>query len=69
MLLQNLLHALRSSEFWMLIAQGYVEFAHAPVPDEFRGAAWLYIAARIGGKVVKFIFPHPDGGAWFSSNK
>jgi hypothetical protein len=65
---QMILAALRSSEFWALAAQAVVEAMSLPVPDEMKAVGWVYIALRVAGKLAKYVFPNPDGGAWFKKD-
>ena len=53
----------RTSEFWVFLAQVIIMGISTPVPDEFKVVGWLYITFRIVGKVVAFIFPNPDSTA------
>lgn len=59
-IVQVLMRAVRTSEFWTLAAQAVVEFSNAPIPDEFKAWGWAYIAVRVIGKLAKFTFPNPD---------
>jgi hypothetical protein len=52
----------RTSEFWMFLAQVVVQAVSVPVPDDVKAAGWVYIAARIVSKVVKYQKPAPAGG-------
>lgn len=65
-----ILGAVRTSEFWVLLFQAYVEATTAPVPEEFQMAAWVYIAARVVKKVVVYVFPNPAkaDGAWLKKD-
>lgn len=47
---------LATSEFWMVLAQAVVELSSAPIPPEWRGAAWVYIVGRLVSKLAKLIF-------------
>ena len=58
-IIKALFSALRSSELWVLMFQAYVEARNAPVPEEFQAAGWVYIAARVLSRLVKFAFPNP----------
>ena len=57
-ILDALLAAMRTSEFWAVLAQAVIEAVNAPVPEEVKAAGWAYIVLRIVSKVVKS-FPAP----------
>lgn len=63
-MVKTLLHALRSSEFWTVVAQATIQAVGMPVPDEFKQLGWAYVALRVLSKAAKFVFPHPEGGSW-----
>ena len=68
-MLKVLFAAVRTSEFWGLAFQAYIEATSAPVPEEIRWAAWAYIALRVVGKLAKFVFPSGSTtGAWLKSD-
>lgn len=58
-MMNQLLHALRSSEFWAVVAQATIEAIGAPVPSEVKVVGWVYVALRVISKAVKWIFPEP----------
>ena len=62
--------AMRSSEFWALVAQVVIENLHAPVPEEFKAIGWAYIALRVVGKLAKYVFPNPANsqGGFFKAD-
>lgn len=62
--------AVRTSEFWALAAQAYLEVSQAPVPQQFQDMGWVYIVFRVGGKLARFIFPNPANpdGAWLKQD-
>jgi len=45
---------LRTSEFWMFLASVIVQAIAAPVPDDVKAAAWVYVVARVVSKIVKY---------------
>lgn len=57
--LKPLFAVLRTSEFWVFLGQVAVQAYGAPVPEEFKAAGWVYIAARIVGKVMQYVWPNP----------
>lgn len=65
-----ILAALRTSEFWAFLAMVALETFNAPIPDEFKIVAPVYIALRIVGKVAQFVFPNPANptGSWMKKD-
>ncbi len=63
-----ILAALRTSEFWAFVALVAVETLKAPIPDEFKLVAPVYIALRIAGKVAQFVFPNGTNGKWLAKD-
>lgn len=67
-MLNAILAALRSSEFWIFAAGVLMESLRAPVPDEFKVFGGLYVGFRVVSKVAKYIFPNGTAGKWFKND-